>query len=258
MNYVSAALSRIFPISSESPKADTTRLKSEDIFTHKVSLNIPLIEGNTCLPFMELVSICTRTWEYPDLCEFGAPANLTRILLALRLAVTGDAYQTVFELSFSSTSDDLKSISARTEYTQGSQANDSHFELTCRRQSALFIYDDTFPDFIHFTDATRTGRAIGSYIKVTEPYYAGESISLLEESTITTMMHAINLSEFLENSSPNREGSTDRVESRPKIPLIKDSLGEGDEEAILNLNLEEYSGALWYRQDNSVFIHYFD
>lgn len=245
-------LSSIQPSDSASPSF----IKSEDVFVHVSPLAVPLVKGRTALPTVDLVSVCTNSWKVPNLCEFDAQGQdqnvSTRISLSVRLFFGPEIYYVLFQLDFSSTTASAYRV---TEEAEG-LGSASRFLLTCQKQSPLYSFDEDFPETIHLTSASRTGRAIGSFVKFKAPARRGNSKAsyFLEESTITSVVCAINMHDLLGVVEPAAVLGQKAVHSR----LSGNLFTKDDEDDLVRLNVEEFSSALWYRRGKSVIIHYFD
>lgn len=146
-----------------------TRIRSEDFFIYVSPIPTPgVINGEVVHSTIELVSICTSSWKFPNLRVPGALAASTQILLCLHLWTQHDDFYMLSQFEFSPTSNfQISSVSPTT------LDRDNHaieYKLTCRRQSQMYLYDDAHsPAKSNLTNATRTGRALRSFAKFEWP-----------------------------------------------------------------------------------------
>lgn len=260
--YAAAPISLIFSLADELSSIQTSDsslplpIRSEDVFLHVSPLSIPIVKGKTALPTLDLVSVRTNSWKVPNLCEFDAQSHdqtvSTRILLSVRLFFGPDIFYVLFQLGFSPTTASANRAIGEAE----DFGSASRFLLTCQQQSPLYSFDEDFPETVHLTSASRTGRAFGSFVKFKAPARRGNSKAsyLPEESTITSVVCAINMHDLLGVVDPAAVLGQKAVHSR----LTGNLFTEDDEDDLVRLNVEEFSGALWYRRGKSVIIHYFD
>lgn len=232
-----------------------TRIRSEDVFIYVSPIPTPgVINGEVVHSTIELVSICTSSWKFPNLREPGALAASTQILLCLHLWTQHDDFYMLSQLDFSPTSN--SQISSVSPTTLGRDNHAIEYKLTCQRQSQIYLYDDAhFPAKSNLTNATRTGRAIRSFAKFEWPTPGTGPI-------VTPLVFAIDMHGLM--WSVVQEGydiDSDLDKKAPEYRTICSNLfTQHDVQAgtLMELNVEEYSGALWYCRDMSLFIHYFD
>lgn len=238
--------------------SSSASVQSEDVFVHVAQIVLPDAIEMTTLPSVRLVSVCTSDWRHPDPRELDDTAVQTRILIFLRLVLLSKSYYMISQLDFSSTSNlhlsGLLPPVAVADGTGKTEAVVHHF--TGQRHSSLFPYVAGFPEHIHLTCATRTGRAVGSFLDYSSLRQRGKyggDIMYGQREPIKPTLCVVNLSSHL--------GDLDCVPvghyfARAVHPNISGILSSDD--MYVRLGMDEYSGALWYRRGDSVFIHNFD
>lgn len=192
-----------------------------------------------------MISVCCNSWKHPSICEFDDQLASTRILISLHLDFGLEICLLAFQLAFSPKCI-FRSSSA------GSTVNgENDHALTCERQSPLLSYDkdSDFPGRSHITSATRTGRAIGSHLVVSDS----------RVSSFTRIIYAINMYDFIERAAHSPDVVAPIARLIPQFDLSK--LTNGliiDDDGRILMMIDRYSGALWYRRGRTLCIHYFD
>lgn len=225
-------------------------IQSEAVFIHVLPLALPeAVHGSSVNVSVVFTSVCTDSWRCPSLHEFDAVGFTTRILLFVYLyAEQGEGYCMVNHLEFSPIT---KLNSDRASRTIGS-ANASDYILTCQRQSPLYSVDDDEDETNYRWEASsRTGRVVGMICD-----YADNPEHIC----------AIDLNDLLERpvreSGPNESGTDFETVAQPEHDLTllckKLRRPRSIDALLYKLNLDEYSGALWYLYGRSVYIRFFE
>lgn len=211
----------------------TLCLRSQDVFQHPYKVVIP----DSGWGRSQSMSICTSSWKIPSLCELDAPATPTLILLSFTISPQDHDYNyMVAELLLSpteSTPSSRPSVSSTVDDTP-----QYGFLLTYERQTLGY---SCRPERLMLP--TRTGRILAPY-----SIYS-EEIKSYRRYRIAFSMH-----EFLDG----RDGlinvtDDEHIMGRPGHFPIDSALG-----GCYVVEVEEYSGALWYRSDTELFIHHTD
>lgn len=193
-----------------------------------------------------MISVCCNSWKHPSICEFDDQLASTRILISLRLNFGLEIFLLAFQLEFSPRCI-VRSSSTGSTADQCNGGNDH--TLTCQRQSPLLSYDKDFPGRSHITSATRTGRAIGSFLIVNDS----------QVSSFTWIINTINMYDFIERAALGPDVVVPIARVIPQFDLSK--LTNGliiDDDGGILMMFDRYSGALWYRRGRTLCIHYFD
>lgn len=200
-----------------------------------------------------LTSVCTDSWRCPNLHEFDAVGCTTRILLFVCLnAEEEQVYYMVNHLEFSPITKPNHDNASRTAAI--GSANASDYILTCQRQSPLYLVDESEDGTSYQWEASsRSGRAVGIISG-----YAGDPEHIC----------AIDLHDLLERpmreSGLNKSGTDFKTGAQSEHDLtllckkIRRPRSIGDWTFLYKLNLDEYSGALWYFYGSSVYIRFFE
>lgn len=217
--------------------ASYTSVRSQDVF--RDSTRVKILDSNGDFPhYIVSMSVCTSSWKTPSTCEHDAPATPTRILLLSE--GDHDEYK-VFELLFSPPSIGPSPPSINHDLPQNG------YRLTCQQQSLPRFQQNMFAP--QFTSAPRTGRLVcalhtkGDYAVPHSPrayVTAIDMLDLLKEETLP--------------DGSNNSISNERPLGKMGLQSPIDNLVDGDLPCN-NINIEPYSGAIWYCFGPKLFIH---
>lgn len=268
LEYAAAPLSLIFSTNEASSRRQSetkshsaksfASVQSEDVFVHVAQIALPDAIEMTTLPSVRLVSVCTSYWRHPDRQDLDDTAVQTRILIFLRLVLLSKSYYMISQLDFSSTSNShLSRLPPPVAVANDNEKTEAVvYQFTGQRHSALFPYVVGFPEHARLTCATRTGRVVGSFLDYSSLHQHGKygrDVMYRRQDPIKPTLCAVDLGSQL--------GDLDCVPvghyfARTVHPNISGILSSDD--MYVRLGMDEYSGALWYRRGDSVFIHNFD
>lgn len=211
----------------------TLCLRSQDVFRHPFKVVIPDSEWGR-FPSM---SICTSSWKTPSLCELDAPATPTRILLSFTTRFLFNDYNYMV----------AEFLLSPTESTPSSRPSVSSIVDDTTHNGFLLIYErhtlgySCSPEVV--MSPTRSGRVLAPY-----------SIYSKEIESYRRYRIAFSMHEFLEG----RDGlinviDDEHIMGRSGHFPINSAIGER-----YRVDVEEYSGAIWYRSDTELFLHHTD
>lgn len=229
-------------------------IQPEAVFIHVLPLVHPeAIHGSPVDVSVSLTSVCTDSWRCPNLHEFDAVGCTTRILLFVCLnAEEEQVYYMVNHLEFSPITKPNHDNASRTAAI--GSANASDYILTCQRQSPLYLVDESEDGTSYQWEASsRSGRAVGIISG-----YAGDP-----EHVCAIDLHDL-LERPMRESGLNKSGTDFKTGAQSEHDLtllckkIRRPRSIGDWTFLYKLNLDEYSGALWYLYGSSVYIRFFE
>lgn len=224
-------------------------IRSADVFIHVSRLPSPeVINGKLVHAAIGSTSVCTNLWKFPRLRKSDALGVSTRILIFLRLPTKRAEYYMLFQYEFSSMINGNNNI-CLSEDNGNSIFRNYAFKL--QQKSPIYCYDKQV-DTIFLSSAMRTGRCVGS----TSPAYG----SIIPMTGYAIDMHAIlNRPEHKSHQNDaDTESASVMLDQLPNFQEISVSYLPGcDNATLMNLNVEEYSGAVWYIRGSSVFINHF-
>lgn len=238
--------------------SSSASVQSEDVFIHVAQIALPDAIEMTTLPSVRSVSVCTGDWRHPDRRELDNTAVQTRILIFLRLVLLSKSYYMISQLDFSSTSNSrLSGLLPPVAVANDNEKTEAVvYHFTGQRHSSLFPYVAGFPEHTRLTCTTRTGRAVGSFLdyrSLRQHGKYGGGIMYGQREPIKPTLCVVNLSSHLGDLDCVPVGHYFARADHPNISGILSS-----DDMHVRLGMDEYSGALWYRRGNSVFIHNFD
>lgn len=216
--------------------ASYTSVRSQDVFRDSTRVKILDNNGDSA-HYILSISVCTSSWKIPSTCEHDAPATPTRILLLSE--GDHDEYK-VFELLFSPPSIGPSPPSIDHDLPQNG------YRLTCQQHSMPRFKNNMFAP--KFTSATRTGRLCALHA---EGYYAVPQ-SPRAYATAINMLNPLK-EETLPDGSNNsiwNERSLGRIGLQSPINTLVNRFHPCN-----SINIEPYSGAIWYCLGPEMFIH---
>lgn len=225
-------------------------IRSEDVFIHVSPLAHPeVIQGNVAHPDVGPTAVCINSWKTPSLRESHALAASTQILILLCLPTKERVYYTLFQYEFSPTT--VNSISDISQSTDDGPRISRDYAFKLQHQSPLYSFDDDV-DTTYLSNTTRTGRCVGSFERYKSPITA-----------CAIDMHPLVRRPVQKPRQNNTSSESDSDANNDPVPKYQEisgdySFAECNDATLRVVNVEEYSGAIWYIRDSSLFIHYFD
>lgn len=227
-------------------------IRFEDVFIHVSPLAHPeFIQGNVAHPDVGPTAVCTNSWKNPSLRESHALAVSTQILTFLCLPTKERVYYMLFQYEFSPTT--MNSVNGISQSTDDGSMISRDYTFTLQYQSPLFSFDDDV-DTTYLSNSTRTGRCVGSF----EKYGSAIAPCAIDMHSLVKRIVQKPLQDDTQASS-----ESDSDANYDPVPKYQEIAGDYnfakcDDATLRVVNVEEYSGAIWYIRDSSLFIHYFD